>query len=76
MGKIWTIFGTPTCVWCNRAKEFLTERGEYFDYWNIEQHASMRYFKEEFPHAKTVPQIITPDGVKIGGFDALVDYYK
>lgn len=70
------IYGTSTCVWCDRAKEFLTERKEEFEFRNVEVNVSARSeFMNLFPGVKTVPQIITPDGDKIGGFDALVNSF-
>lgn len=72
---MWTVYATTTCIWCKRAKGFLEERNEPLNY-VILDHNTLNGYLKEFPDAKTVPQIITPDGVKIGGFDALVDYYK
>ena len=70
------IYGTSTCVWCDRAKEFLGERREDYSFRNIENPHYFENYKYDFPGAKTVPQIITPNGDKIGGFDALENLYK
>lgn len=67
----WVVYATDTCSWCKRAKEFLTERGESIEYVLLNGDTLPR-FKADFPTAASVPQIITPEGRKIGGFDNLV----
>lgn len=72
---MWKVYATATCPWCKRAKEFLEERGENVSYIILSQ-ANLPEYLDEFPNAKTVPQIITPEGHKIGGFDNLVELFK
>ena len=72
---MWTIYATSTCSFCKQAKEFLEERGEKVKYILLTHHTLNEYL-DAFPNAKTVPQIITPEGRKIGGFDNLVQLFK
>lgn len=67
----WIVYATSTCNWCKRAKEFLIERNEPIEYVLLDEKTISR-FKEDFPTASKVPQIITPEGRKIGGYENLV----
>lgn len=69
---MWTIYGQPTCSFCKQAKSYLETRGEQVKYIDILSPDDIADFQELFPGARTVPQIITPEGKKIGGYDALV----
>ena len=74
---MYIIYGKDGCIWCDQAKKFLVDNKEEFEFRNIEVNVSARSeFVIQFPNVRTVPQIITPDGDKIGGFDALVNLYK
>lgn len=71
----WIVYATSTCNWCRRAKEFLIERDEPVEYILLDDKTLPR-FKKDFPTALTVPQIITPEGRKIGGYDNLVALFN
>jgi glutaredoxin len=73
--SVFTVYATDTCSFCKQAKALLEEKGLEYKYIILNSKNLMEYL-EDFPDAKTVPQIITPDGNKIGGYDALVDYLK
>lgn len=75
-----TIYGKPDCVWCDRAKKLLGERGWVYKYVDI---MGTPFVHRDFVHlttviapgAKTVP-IIVVDDVWIGGHDNLVEWLK
>lgn len=71
---MYTIWGRPNCVWCERAKQFLTDVGEGFEY--IELTAdNIKEFELLTNGAKTVPQIFDPTDERVGGYDELVASY-
>lgn len=73
------IFGREGCQWCEKAKQFLTENGEAWDYIDIRaSEENMAAFRRYFPFAQTVPQIMLHqllDDTKIGGYTDLKDWY-
>lgn len=53
------IYGRDNCQWCEAAKNLLDRNGLKYRYHNIETNPSLlEEFKELFPGAKTVPQIL------------------
>ena len=66
------IYATDTCQWCKQAKALLTERGLPYKYKLLKTSKDIEEFQREFPGRTSVPQIITPDGRKIGGYDSLL----
>jgi glutaredoxin len=71
----YTIWGRPNCIWCQRAKEFLTDVGEPFDYIELTP-TNLGAFQEITYGAKTVPQVFDPVGGLIGGYEDLVEFYR
>ena len=70
------IYSKTVCSFCTNAKTLLNDRGISFVEHNIENDSTtFNEFKARFPTAKTVPQIVI-DGVAIGGFTELVEYFK
>lgn len=73
--KLATIWSQPDCGYCKKAKALLLEHG----YIIVEKVLSKNYTKkdmlEEFPNARTVPQIVM-DGVYVGGYSDLVFKFK
>lgn len=68
-----TIYGTTNCTYCQRAKQLCNEMGLSFVYKPVDDdNEYRREFKELFPEAKTVPQILW-DGKHIGGYTDLVE---
>ena len=61
------ICGRPDCVWCQRAKDFLLERAEPFQYIEITPD-NLSIFQANTLGAKTVPQILW-DHRLVGGYD-------
>lgn len=66
------IFGTSTCPYCDKAKELLTQKGQKFAFFNIdEDEEAFDQLVGRIKKWKTVPQIFY--GAKhIGGYDDLV----
>lgn len=70
------IYGRPHCSYCESAKKLLNRKKLDWIYYDIEYPPYMSEFKEHFPDAKTVPQIMTSDGDKIGGYTELEEWLK
>ena len=73
------IWGRPNCPWCDRAKEYITDWGDRYEYVELTPE-NMDEFTRLFPGMKTVPQIIhtgefVPD-FHIKGYEALLEFYK
>jgi len=69
---MYSIYTKPNCPYCVKAKELLNAKGIAF----IDFDANIldpKDFKELFPRATTVPQILD-DETYVGGFDELVIY--
>lgn len=66
------IYGTPTCSYCTKAKEFLDSRNIPYQYFNIGEHISKSEVLDMIPEGwKTVPIIFNGNGF-VGGYDQLV----
>jgi glutaredoxin 3 len=65
------IYGTPTCIYCRKAKELCSASGYHHVYHDIAGDLDRRAeLFARVPHARTVPQIFV--GARhIGGFDDL-----
>jgi len=72
MGKDDTviIYGKTQCPYCDRAKALCEQREFNYTYKQLDVDFTAEEMKEEFPSARTFPQIIF-NGAKIGGYDAL-----
>lgn len=63
-----TIYGTPSCVWCERAKVLAESSGIKYQYIDVtSSEETKNEFKEKFPGVMTVPQIVWYDR-HIGGY--------
>lgn len=74
---MFTIYGSPTCPWCDKAEDFLTQRGEVFTKIDITKDPEAKAFILGEGH-QTVPQVYIADTEKlqnIGGYEALVGYF-
>ncbi len=71
---MFTILTKEDCPWCDKAKEFLTEKGE--DFVSSSYRDDPLYLKlMRKAGLKTVPQIWHNDEY-IGGYEALVAYWN
>ena len=69
------IYGRQDCVYCDKAKKYLDDLNQPFQYidityWNREQRESL---KRQF-NVKTVPVILL-DGKMIGGYNELIHQF-
>lgn len=68
------IYGRTTCVWCDQAKQLLDSHDLDWVLYNVETSIEhLTRFKELFPGAKTVPQIVYNGGY-IGGYTQLAEF--
>lgn len=66
-----TIYTKDTCPFCAKAKNVLNKLGKPFNEVRVGSDITVEEFKQKFPNATTVPQIIL-DEEQIGGYDQLV----
>lgn len=68
------IYGKSNCQWCDAAKLLLERKGFKYKYGDIvNDETERRDFIEDFPDARTVPQIVH-NGRRVGGYEDLVKY--
>jgi|TARA_B110000483_G_C18196000_1_gene542998 glutaredoxin len=69
------IWGKPACPSCTKAKALCEQRGYEFVYKQLGTDFQREDVMEEFPGARTFPQIkVYKD--KIGGYDQLLEYIE
>lgn len=69
------IYGKPQCPYCDKAKAFCESQGFKYIYKTLEVDYTQEELLEQFPSARTVPQIVI-NGSKIGGYSELVNYIE
>jgi len=69
------IFGKPACPQCDEAKMICENRGLKYTYKQIEQDFSREELFEQFPEARTFPQI-KAQGVVVGGLTEFKTYLE
>ena len=69
------IYGKPMCPFCEKAKQFCEMHGFEYTYKSLGTDYTKEELLEQFPGARTVPQIIV-GGTKIGGYDKLANYIE
>ncbi|MBU6444872.1 MAG: glutaredoxin 3 [Alphaproteobacteria bacterium] len=69
MPKI-TVYTTPICPYCSRAKALLKKKGAEFEEIDVYMDADLRAEMEEKSGRRTVPQIFVGD-THVGGCDDL-----
>ena len=69
------IFGKPACPSCTKAKQLCEMRGYDYEYRELGKDFEREYILEEFPGARTFPQIVI-NGQKIGGFENMAKYIE
>lgn len=70
MGTV-IIYGASWCGYCQRAKKLANDYGMLVDYRDVDEKHHQKIFKEKFPEAKTIPQIVL-NNRPIGGYDQFV----
>ena len=67
MNKKVTIYSTPTCPYCKRAKQLLSKKGIEFDDFDVSSDkAAFEKMKEISGGARSVPVIAVCDQVMVG----------
>jgi len=69
------IYGKTQCGYCDAAKNLCETRGYDYEYKQLDKDFTREVIMEEFPGARTFPQIIV-SGNKIGGYDELLKYIE
>ena len=67
------IYGKPQCPFCEKAKSLCETRGFKYTYKSLGTDYTRDELMEQFPNARTVPQIVI-GGKKIGGYDQFTQY--
>jgi len=62
-----TIYGNPSCPWCEKAKEVAEQYQMEFEYLDTDEPENLKSLKEALPDVKTIPQIFM-HGRHIGGY--------
>ena len=68
------VYTKDNCPYCVKAKTLLTIKGIDYNEMLIGSDMTREEFMSIFPEQKTVPLIII-NGVKIGGFDKLTEWF-
>lgn len=73
---MFTIYGQPNCVFCERAKDLLNTKGEEYRYFTVGKDVTAQELTEMVGKPiKTVPQIFQKMEY-IGGFDELQNHLE
>ncbi len=64
------IYSKPNCGYCISAKNMCESKGINYEYLMLDEDYTFEKFQEEFPNARTFPQIVVDDR-KVGGFNEL-----
>jgi glutaredoxin len=78
MKRVIEIFGKTDCPNCTKAKAFCEKNSLEFDYGILDEHFTKEELLQEFPTAKSMPQIrvITDDVIEnLEGYDGLVSWF-
>ena len=62
------IYATNGCPWCTKAKRLAEDYNLQYEYIICNSPSTKAKFREKFPEAKTVPQIMW-NGKHIGGYE-------
>jgi len=69
------IWGKPACPSCTKAKALCEQRGYQYEYLEMGRDFTREAVLEEFPEARTFPQIVV-GGQKVGGYEAFIKYIE
>ena len=68
------IFSKPSCPYCVKAKSLCEQQGYEFEYKMLDEDFTREELFEQFPNARTFPQIRV-NGETIGGYDNLLEWH-
>ena len=69
------IFTKYRCLYCDRAKTLIEQKGFEYESINIEEDNNIEILLEKNKYARTMPQIFINDKL-IGGYTDLVKYFE
>lgn len=69
------IYGKPHCPFCEKAKQLCEIRGFDYEYRQMDVDYTREQLLENFPGARTVPQIVV-NGLKVGGYEEFARYVE
>ena len=69
------IYGKPACPSCTKAKAWVEARGYKFKYYTLDADFTRDELFEQFPTAKTFPQIRIGEH-KVGGYEGIMEYIE
>lgn len=69
------IWGKPACPSCLKAKAFCEKSMFDFEYRELGKDFQREDVLQEFPEARTFPQIVV-NGLKVGGYEQFVRYVE
>lgn len=69
------IWGKPACPSCLKAKAFCENKGFKYTYKELGKDFQREQVFEEFPEARTFPQIKIGDN-KVGGYEQMLSYIE
>jgi peroxiredoxin (alkyl hydroperoxide reductase subunit C) len=69
------VYGKEGCNYCALAKKLLDERKIKYNYIQLGVDITILEFQERFPAQRTVP-VVVAHGMKIGGYNDLVEYLE
>jgi len=67
------IYGKPACPSCTKAKALCEARNLKFEYYQLDVDFTKEELFEQFPTARTFPQIKI-GGTSIGGYEQMLEY--
>ncbi|WMM95763.1 glutaredoxin [Roseobacter phage CRP-403] len=73
--KPYVIIGQPNCIYCTKAKSLLMDKYHDYQYFDLTVNPwLLELFK--MSKLKTVPQVFSPEGDLIGGYEDLEVYVQ
>ena len=67
------IYGKPQCPYCDKAKNVCETRGFKYEYKQLGKDFDRDFIMEQFPTARTFPQIRV-SGRDVGGYEQFLQY--
>lgn len=67
------IYGKPACPSCTKAKAFCEKYNLKFEYYTLDTDFTREELFEQFPTARTFPQIKI-GGTVVGGYEQMIEY--
>lgn len=69
------IYGKPSCPSCSKAKSFCESNGFKYKYYTLDEDFTKDELFEQFPTARTFPQIKIGEN-KVGGYEQMLTYIE